>query len=392
VAQASGIHICHIITRLIVGGAQENTILTCRGLHERGRRVTLITGPEAGPEGQLLDEARATGYDVIVLPSLRRAVNPLADRQAYTDLVEILRQIRPDIVHTHSSKAGIIGRFAARAARVPIVVHTIHGMSFNRTQSWMEQSLYRFLEQRAARITDCLVTVADAMIDQATEAGIAPREKFRTVYSGMEVDWFSPDRYDRAAIRASWGFSDEHVVVGAIARLFRNKGYEKLIPAMADAARRNPALRFVWVGDGAQRTEYEEELEYRGLRDRTHLTGLVPPNEVARMAAGMDILVHASQWEGLPRAAVQALLMEVPVISFDIDGAPEVVIPGQTGMLVPLNDVDALADAMVELAADPQRRRRFGQAGRQTCLQHFDWRYMVDQLDRIYGNLLAARR
>jgi len=106
----------------------------------------------------------------------------------------------------------------------------------------------------------------------------------------------------------------------------------------------------------------------------------------------MDILVHASQWEGLPRAAVQALLMEVPVISFDIDGAPEVVIPGQTGMLVPLNDVDALADAMVELAADPQRRRRFGQAGRQTCLQHFDWRYMVDQLDRIYGNLLAARR
>ncbi|HOA74349.1 MAG TPA: glycosyltransferase family 4 protein [Phycisphaerae bacterium] len=391
-AQASGIHICHIITRLIVGGAQENTILTCRGLHERGRRVTLITGPEAGPEGQLLDEARATGYDVIVLPSLRRAVNPLADRQAYTDLVEILRQIRPDIVHTHSSKAGIIGRFAARAARVPIVVHTIHGMSFNRTQSWMEQSLYRFLEQRAARITDCLVTVADAMIDQATEAGIAPREKFRTVYSGMEVDWFSPDRYDRAAIRASWGFSDEHVVVGAIARLFRNKGYEKLIPAMADAARRNPALRFVWVGDGAQRTEYEEELEYRGLRDRTHLTGLVPPNEVARMAAGMDILVHASQWEGLPRAAVQALLMEVPVISFDIDGAPEVVIPGQTGMLVPLNDVDALADAMVELAADPQRRRRFGQAGRQTCLQHFDWRYMVDQLDRIYGNLLAARR
>lgn len=384
-----GVHICHIITRLIVGGAQENTLLTCRGLHERGYRVTLITGPDAGPEGQLLDEARADGYDVIVLPSLRRAIHPLSDWRAYQDLIGLLQKLQPDVVHTHSSKAGILGRWAARhAGGPPVIVHTIHGMSFNRTQSWMTQALYRFLERRTARVTDCLITVADAMIDQAVDAGLAPREKFRTVYSGMQTDWFSPALYDRRAIRGNWAFTDEHVVVGAIARLFRNKGYEPLIPAMAAAAEREPGLRFVWVGDGAQRAEYEEELKFRGLRDKTHLTGLVDPNEVARMAAGMDVLVHASQWEGLPRAAVQALLMEVPVISFDIDGAPEVVIPGQTGVLVPLNDVDALADAMVELAADPDRRRRFGQAGRQTCLQHFDWRHMVDQLERTYLDLL----
>jgi glycosyltransferase involved in cell wall biosynthesis len=392
VGDTGGMHICHIITRLIVGGAQENTLLTCRGLHERGYRVTLITGPESGPEGHLLDEARAVGYKVVVLPSLRRAVNPLADQKAYKELIALLQELQPDIVHTHSSKAGILGRLAtSRASGTPVIIHTIHGMSFNRTQGWMQQALYRFLERRAARVTDCLITVADAMIDQAVEAGLAPREKFRTVYSGMQTEWFSPARYDRAAIRRSWGFSDEHVVVGAIARLFRNKGYERLIPAMAEAAGRDPALRFVWVGDGAQRTEYEEELEFRGLRDKTHLTGLVTPNEVARMAAGMDMLVHASQWEGLPRAAVQALLMEVPVISFDIDGAPEVVIPGQTGILVPLNDVDALAEAMVELAADPERRRRFGQAGRQTCIQHFDWRYMVDELESVYLDLTRDR-
>ncbi len=215
-------HICQIITRLIVGGAQENTILTCRGLHEHGHRVTLITGPEAGPEGQLLEEARESGYEVILLDSMRRAVNPLMDRRCFHDLVAILRRIRPDIVHTHSSKAGILGRFAARQARVPHIVHTIHGMSFNRTQGWMQQAVYRFLEKQAARASDCLVTVADAMIEQATEAGIAPRSKFRTVYSGMQTDWFSPELYDRKAIRRSWGFTDEHVVVGAIARLFRN--------------------------------------------------------------------------------------------------------------------------------------------------------------------------
>lgn len=383
-AASDGMNICHIITRLIVGGAQENTILTCRGLHERGHRVTLITGPEAGPEGQLLAEARATGYRVVVLQSMRRAVNPLADYGAYDELAEMLFEMKPDIVHTHSSKAGIIGRFAARRARVPCIIHTIHGMSFNRTQGWMEQAAYRFLERRAAGVSHRLITVADAMIDQAVDASIAPREKFRTVYSGMETDWFSPELYDRDAIRQSWGFEPQHVVVGAIARLFRNKGYEKLIPAMADASARCPELRFVWVGDGAHRTEYEEELSFRGLRDKTHLTGLVAPAEVARMAAGMDILVHASQWEGLPRAAVQALLMKVPVISFNIDGAPEVVIPDQTGILVELNDLPRLSDAMVELANDPQRRRSFGESGRQTCIQQFDWRYMVQQLEAIY--------
>ncbi len=381
------LHVCHIITRLIVGGAQENTILTCQGLHQRGYKVTLITGPEAGPEGQLLEQAKRAGYDVIELQSLRRAVNPLLDHRAFNQLTRTLREIHPDIVHTHSSKAGILGRFAAHNARVPQIVHTIHGMSFNRTQGWMTQALYRFLERSAARHTDCIITVADAMIDQAVEARLAAREKFRTVYSGMRTDWFNPALYDRQAIRQSWGFSDEHIVVGAIARLFRNKGYERLIPAMAEAAARCPELRFVWVGDGAQRSEYEEELAFRGLREKVHLTGLVEPDEVARMAAGMDMLVHASQWEGLPRAAVQALLMEVPVISFDIDGAPEVVIPGRTGVLVAMNDVDGLATAMVDLAASPETRRSLGTAGREFCLHRFDWRHMVDEIEAVYLNL-----
>jgi glycosyltransferase involved in cell wall biosynthesis len=299
-----------------------------------------------------LEEAQRGGYEVIVLPSMVRAIDPFRDWQGYKDLVELLQRLGPEIVHTHSSKAGIIGRFAARKAGVPSVVHTIHGMSFNRTQSEWTQALYRYLERIAARRTDRIITVADAMIDQSVEAGMAPREKFRTIYSGMRTEIFDPARYDRAAVRREWGFSDEHMVVGTIARLFSNKGYEQLIPAMADAAACRPELRFVWVGDGTQRAEYEAELEYRGLRCKTHLVGLVEPTEVGRMAAGMDVLVHASQWEGLPRAAVQALLVRVPVISFDIDGAPEVVIPGRTGVLVELNDAKGLAQATCASASD----------------------------------------
>jgi len=373
------LNVCHVITRLIVGGAQENTLLTCEELHRRGHRVALITGPDAGPEGQLLEEARGAGYEVIVLPSLRRAVRPRDDRRARRELASQYRRIRPDIVHTHSSKAGILGRFAARDAGVPIIVHTIHGMSFNRTQPWAVRTLYRAFERRAGRNTTRLISVADAMTAQAVAAGIAPAERFTTIYSGMRTEWFDPARFDRGSVRAAWGFGPETVVAGTVARLFRNKGYEQLIPAMARAAGRCERLRFVWVGDGAQRELYEGRLRELRLRDRVHLTGLVPPARV-----GMDLLVHASQWEGLPRAAVQALLMRVPVISFDIDGAPEVVIPNQTGVLVPLNDVPRLAKAIAALAADPPKRAELGRNGRELCLRRFDWRVMVEQLEALY--------
>ena len=204
----------------------------------------------------------------------------------------------------------------------------------------------------------------------------------------METDAFDSTRYDRPAVRAEWGVAPEHVVVGTIARLFRNKGYEQLIPAMERAAEANKRLRFVWVGDGDQRAEYETMLRDRGLADRVHLTGLVAPDEVPRLLAGMDLLAHASQWEGLPRVAVQALLMEVPVAGFAIDGTPEVVIPGETGELVTLNDIDGLASAIERLAGDADRRRRFGRAGRELCLSRFAHTTMTDQIEAVYQGLI----
>lgn len=384
-------NICHIITRLIIGGAQENTLLSCLGLHEHGHQVTLIIGPETGPEGSLLDEARAGGYRVEIVPTLCRAVRPFTDWRAQRDLTRVLQALRPDIVHTHSSKAGVLGRLAARAAGVPGIVHTIHGMSFNRTQTPLVQWMYRGLERYCAGFTQRIVSVADAMSAQAVAAGIAGPDKFTTVYSGMRTERFAPDRYDRSAVRRTWGASGDDIVVGAVARLFDNKGYDALIPAMADAVRDHPRLRFVWVGDGPRRGDYERRLSELGLRERVHLTGLIPPEQVPRMLAGMDMLVHASQWEGLPRVAVQALLMRVPVVSFAIDGAPEVVIPNQTGELVPLNNVAGLAQAIRTLADNPDRRASYGQTGRELCLQRFDWRTMVAQLEAMYMQLLPAK-
>jgi len=383
--------IVHIITRLIVGGAQENTLLSCRGLAERGHDVTLVAGEETGPEGSLWEQAEQCGCRLVRLSNLRRAVHPWLDLRARRDLRRLFAELRPEVVHTHSSKAGIVGRAAAIAAGVPIVVHTIHGMSFNRTQPWWTQALFRALERRAALRTTAIVTVADAMIEQSVAAGIAPREKFTTIRSGLQTDLFAPRAADRKKQRKGWGFPDDAIVVGTVARLFENKGYDEIIAAMPAAMKREPRLRFVWVGDGPHRSTYLQRLQAIGLEDHVRMTGLIPPEQVASVLSGFDMLVHASRWEGLPRVVVQALLTEVPAISFDNDGAPEVVIPGKTGFVVRLGDVAGLTNAMVELASDPSGRRAMGEEGRRRCLTEFDWRRMADQLEQLYLRLSAER-
>ena len=384
-------HICHVITRLIIGGAQENTILSCEGHVRNGHRVTLIAGPSEGPEGSLVARARGGGFAMIELPELIRAVNPWYDARAVRELRRIFYDIRPDVVHTHSSKAGIVGRIAAYKARVPRIVHTIHGMSFNRTQPWIVRKGYAWLERHAAHRCHAIVGVADAMIEQAVAAGVCGRKRCRTIYSGMEIEPFTPGRHDRAAIRKSWGIREDEVVVGTVARLFRKKGYEQLIPIMERAARKSPRLRFVWVGDGAQRAEYEAQLKQRGLSERTTLVGLVPPERVAEQIAGFDILAHPSQWEGLPRAVVQGLLMRVPAVAFAIDGTPEVVLDGKTGRLISLNDLDAFAAAICELAELPEERARMGAAGRELCRERFVARTMVDELEKLYEAIRPGR-
>ena len=380
-------NICHVITRLIIGGAQENTLLTCRGLVEGGHRVTLVAGPETGPEGSLWDEARRGGAELIRVDCLRRSVRPFSDWKALRELRWVFERVQPEVVHTHSSKAGILGRAAAARTGVPIIVHTIHGMSFNRTQPAYQRALYRWLERRAARHTTAFVTVADAMIEQAVAAGLAPRERCTTVFSGMDTCLFTPDPELRRRFRREWEVTDSEVVVGTIARLFENKGYEELLAAMPTAVAREPRLKFVWIGDGIKRPFYEKRLAELGLRDRVHLVGLIEPGEVAKHLNGFDILIHASRWEGLPRAVVQGLLTEVPAISFDNDGAPEVVIPGETGFLVAFGDTGGLTDAMVALAGDAELRRRLGRQGRARSIGRFDWHRMVDQLESLYREL-----
>ncbi len=383
--------VAHVITRMIIGGAQENTLYTCLDLMRNyGDDVLLITGPQTGPEGSLLERAKGQGVPLAILPPLRRAIHPRWDFESYFAIQSTLREFGPDVVHTHSAKGGILGRIAADALGVRAIVHTVHGAPFHPYQGRGVRAFYRACERYAARRCHALVSVADAMTDLMVNAGVAPREKFTTIYSGMEVEPFLAADEHRAAVRRELGFSDEQVVVGKIARLFELKGHEYVIRAARPVIERYPHTRFLFVGDGLLREQLERQIADAGLGDHFRFTGLVPPERIPALIGAMDILVHASLREGLARALPQALIAGKPVVSYDVDGAREVAIPGQTGYLLPPQSIEPMSQALGELIADAALRRRLGGQGRGRFADLFRHETMTRQLRQLYQRVLAG--
>jgi glycosyltransferase involved in cell wall biosynthesis len=380
--------IVHIITRLIIGGAQENTLLSCEGQHRLGHDVTLITGPAIGPEGSLMDRASSCGYRVEVIDEMRRAILPMRDYRSYRVLVKRLRDLRPDVVHTHSSKAGIIGRWAAHAVRdaasKPMIVHTIHGLAFTASTHPLINHMYKSLESWTAPITDKIVCVADAMRDQSLAGGVGKPGQYVTVYSGMETAPFLNPPMSREVIRRQLGLREDHIAVGTIARLFHLKGHDDLLDLAPGLCSRFPQLRFMWVGDGLLRSAFEKRIAEMGLQDRFILTGLVPPARIPELANAMDILVHPSRREGLARALPQGGLCGCPCVTYDIDGAKEGVLSGQTGFVIPPFDKAMFGEAIAQLMGDESLRRSMGSAGREFALKRFDAGVMVQALEKVY--------
>jgi len=406
--------VVHVITRLILGGAQENTLLTCEGLQRRGHEVVLITGPALGPEGQLFDRARRGGYRVLELNCLRRAINPVHDLPGYLQLKRLLRELDPDIVHTHSAKGGVLGRWAAwalrqeaaqaccgaarrfKAAQVaacgrPRIIHTIHGLAFHPYQSAALNRFYIAIERAAARRTDVFLSVADAMTRQALAAGIGRPAQFVRVFSGLETRPFleppSPERI--AQVRGELGIPADTMVIVTVARLFHLKGHEYILESARRLAGRFPQAVWLWVGDGLLRERLERQIAGAGLAERFRLTGLVPPERAAELLHAGDVLVHASLREGLARVLPQALLAGKAVVSFDVDGTREVVTHERTGLLVGPRDVEGLTEAQARLLADEELRRRLGQAGRDFCREEFDHERMLDRILQVYQQQAA---
>ncbi len=384
--------IAHIITRMIVGGAQENTLFNCQDLITHyGDDVLLITGPSLGPEGALLQQGRGVEVPLEVVPSLRRAIHPLDDTKAYFALKRALKRYRPDVVHTHSAKGGFLGRLAAWSLKVPAVIHTVHGAPFHPYQSFAARRLFRDCERYAAHRCHHMISVADAMTDLMVSAGVAPQEKFTTIYSGMDVEPLLAANSHRDRVRQELGYGPDDVVIGKIARLFALKGHDDVIEAARQVVDRQPNARFLFIGDGVLRSSLEQQIASAGLQQHFKFTGLVPPSRIPELLGGIDLLVHASLREGLARALPQALIAGKPVVSYDVDGAREVAITGETGYLVPPRDVQGLAEGITQLVADAELRRRFGQAGRERFSDQFRHETMTRRIRELYERVLAGQ-
>jgi glycosyltransferase involved in cell wall biosynthesis len=389
--------IVHIITRLILGGAQENTLITCRLLAQRGHDVTLITGPALGPEGELFDQAQNAGYKVIVIDKLRRQINPLYDIPAYRAIKKALCDISPDVVHTHSAKAGILGRFAAYGIKgryglvyLPEIVHGVHGLSFHKYQSNILNKFYIAIERAAAKRTDFFVCVADAMTRQSLDADIGRSGQYVTAYSAIDEEAFLKDipAGEIMAFRKKYDIPEKAVVLVTIARLFHLKGHDFIIESARSLAPMFPNCIWLFVGDGLLSASLKAKISQLGLADRFRFTGLLPPSAIPLAIQASDILVHCSLREGLARTLPQAMLCARPVVTFDLDGAPEVVNP-QTGRLVQPQDIDGLSAACSQLISDKGLRETLGSAGRQQVREKFAPATMVDTIEDVYRRLVA---
>ncbi|HEY5346334.1 MAG TPA: glycosyltransferase family 4 protein [Verrucomicrobiae bacterium] len=392
--------VTHIITRLVVGGAQENTLATIRGLRgKNGVEVKLISGPTIGPEGSLENDAREVfGNSAIrnpqsafaIIPELVRPVHPLKDFIALRKLEKLLREQKPDLVHTHSGKAGILGRLAAKRANVPVIIHHIHGPSFGNFQGALANFVFTAAEKHAAKVTDHFFCSASAMTKLYLAAGIGRPEMFTRIFSGFNLEPFL-NATNNLQLRKQLGLEENHFVIGKIGRLFKLKGHADLLAAFAKILPQVPHARLLFIGDGSLRGEIENQIHALGLAGKVIFTGLVAPSEVARYVGVMDCLAHLSYREALSRALPQALAAGKPVIAYDFDGADEICLENETGFLIRTGDIETAAQKLLQFANDAALRKKFGERGQQFVKENFSVEKMVADQYAVYQKLAAER-
>ncbi len=377
------IPVAHIITKLELGGAQQNTLFTVSHLDRARFRPILISG-----EPGMLD-AEATvlpGVSYYRVPSLVRAIRPWSDATALLALTRLLRRLAPTIVHTHSSKAGILGRLAAAWAHVPIIIHSIHGFGFTPEQPGSSRGILIAAERLAARVTTRFIAVSEANRQLGVRLGLFPKEQCVVIRSGVDLAAIRAGRVDVAATRRALGLDPSRPVVGMVAPMKPQKAPLDFVRLAAQMRLLNPDAQFVYVGGGELRGAMEDAIQRQGLASTIRLLGWRrDPHEIMRC---LDVFVLTSRWEGLPRVYLEALACGVPVVGTRVDGAAEVVQDGVNGYLVDPGDVGGMAERVAGLLADRPLAAAMGRNG-QHLPDEFDIHEMVRRQEQEYEQLLA---
>jgi len=380
--------VLHIITRLISGGADENTLHTVRKMDPKKYAVDLAVGGES--DANFLNNGAP--YNLILLNDLKRNIHPWRDIKTLFEIYRLIKKNRYDIVHTHTAKAGVLGRIAAFMAGTPVIIHTLHGITFHRLLKGYTRWLYIFLEKLCSYFTDIFITVGEDLKQKYIERKIGTPDKFVTIHSGFELQQFAKNgnldpeevKYERNKL----GISPKDIVLGSVSRLEPRKGHVYLFDALTKVIKRNPNIKLLVAGNGAYEANLKTMVKEKNIAG--HVIFLGYQENIARVMRLIDIFTLTSLWEGLPRVLVQAALMEIPIVTFDVEGAWEVVKENKNGFIVPTCDVDLFAERLTFFIENPEIAKEMGKQGRNVVTEDWDVDVMVRKITDVYENLLTS--
>jgi glycosyltransferase involved in cell wall biosynthesis len=382
------VRIIRLFSRLNVGGPSIHVILLTAGLAPRGYQTRLVVGRESSHEGNLLDVARARGVECLQVESLGREIRPLSDFRSLRALYRLMKDFRPAIVHTHTAKAGLVGRLAARLARVPIVIHTYHGHVLRGYFGPVKNAAFRWAERFLGLISQSLIAVSESVKADLVALGVAPAEKIRVVPLGLELRSLAGP-LPEGGLRTTFGIPKGAPLIGIVGRLVPIKGIGDFLDAAAIVRNSLPEAHFAVVGDGEERSLLEARASELGLGSSVHFYGWM--REMGVVYGDLDVVVNASLNEGTPVAIIEALAAARPVVATRVGGTPDLLGEGARGTLVPSSDPAALAAGILEALADPVGARERARSGQEYVLAHHSAERLIDDIDHLYRELLGAR-
>ncbi len=374
------IRVMRVIARLNIGGPAIHVALLSAWLSDDFETM-LVTGVLGGGEGDMADLARGMGVEPVVLPTMGRAISPFDDLRAFFDLLRLMRQYRPHVVHTHTAKAGLLGRLAAWLTRTPVIIHTFHGHVFYGYFSPLKTRVFLWLERWMARLSSVILTISDRLRDELLGFRITTPDKLHVIPLGFDLGAFKAAEDQRGNLKAELGLTPDTPLVGIIGRLVPIKNHEMFIRAAEVVSRQRSDVHFIIVGDGECRTAITTQIETAGLADRIHLTGW--RRDLPTIYADLDLLALTSRNEGTPVSIIEALTASVPVVSTEVGGVADLLDGGRWGALVPSDEVDALAAAMlacIETPPIPEAR----EAARAVMLDRYDGGRLVRDIEQLY--------
>ena len=385
------LRVVRLFSRLNIGGPAIHVILTTKGLDPQRYDSLLVVGREGDREGNFMGFAEAKGIPMRVIPTFGRRIDPLRDLITLVRLFVLMKRERPDIVHTHTAKAGALGRLAARMAGVPVVVHTFHGSVFDGYFGPRVAGFFQWVERMLARSTDAIVAVSERVAADLIERRIATREKIAVVPLGLELDRFRDVELHRGELRRELGLPLQARLVGCVGRLVPIKDLPTLLRAMVELAVAQPEAVLLVAGDGPERPALERQAHRLGLGSRVRFLGF--RDDLERIYADLDVAVNCSLNEGTPVSLIEAMAAGVPVVATSVGGTPDLLEEGRLGKLVPPAEPTALGAGLSEILSSTNGRlERITSRARRSVTQRFGLERLLGDLDTLYVGLVAAQK